>query len=162
MNTKLQIAISIFFPTSFKTTDSNIELSFEILKTIQSCFKCNMYFLLKLPLKYCACCICVFHYMITEPPKGHGEKMMGKRRASARYCNFFLFFLKKCASGSIPGSKIHTKMVCMLYPWELIEFYFRMGLTYKDNKSVQIFKYTFKYLESVKDQNTFYRFVSGV
>lgn len=104
-------------------------------------------------------CVSLHYYGAPERTwrKNDGEK--------TRFCEilqFLFFFLKKCASGSVPGSKIHTKMVYMHYPCELIEFYFRMGLTYKDNKSVQIFKYAFKYLESVKDQNTFYRFVSWV
>lgn len=109
MNTKVQTAISIFFP---KLLIAISQLSFEIPKTIQSCFKCNKYFLLK--LKYCACCICVFHYIITEPPKEHGEKMMGKRRVSAKYCNLFYFFKTVCFRVSTRKQNTHKDGVYAL------------------------------------------------
>lgn len=83
-----------------------------------------------------------------------------------RFCEILQFLFissKQCASGSVPESKMHTNMAYMHYPWELIVlFSYGPYLSYQDNISVQILKYTFKYLGSVKDQNTFYRFVSWV
>lgn len=65
-----------------------------------------------------------FVYFITlllRSPRKDMEKKHDEEKT--RFCEilkFLFIYLKQCASGSVPESKIHTKMAYMHYPWELI------------------------------------------